>query len=395
MLSAPRLGPALTGALVVMLVGAFALGIYLNGSGIGITPSPSPSPSPTPALPLPESLTDWSRVTLGTQGSHVVRVAAGPRGVVAVVRADDGSRYQVFFSADGREWSAAASPSATGEYVSLVATDRGFLLIFSEEGAWVSQNGLDWQHVADDWGGNPDSGGSIVVDAVAGGPGYVSVGNHNKIWYSADGSNWTAAVVPAPPPLTTPEFPDLTVDIMHVAAVGDALVATGYYATENSDAGGVSQDFVLISSDGRTWSRVLPEIGDRGGPLALGAGPDGFVVIGSPLDGATASTIWHSVDGQEWARAEHEFAAHVDEVAATPSGYVAIGHRGGSDLGPRAAHLWTSADGFVWSALPAGDPFSLGQPGGTGLSSVAALGSEFFVGGQYNGQPAIWISGGH
>lgn len=347
-----------------------------------------------PAAPMPTSPADWSRVMVesATGASSITRIAAGPRGVVAVARPNGGGPSRLLFSTNGREWSA-ADVAPRGEYVSVVATDRGFLMISSGEGAWTSENGLEWQHVADNWSGDPDAGGSIVVDVVAGGPGYVAVGNQNKVWFSTDGSDWAPAEVPPPPAdLILPDYPDLSVDVMHVVAVGGNLVATGFYLAENSDATGASRDFVLASSDGRTWSTVLPDAGDI---REIGAGPDGFLAIVGPLDGDRASTIWRSADGRAWQNvASQDFGSSsaIDGIAATRSGYVAVGRRMNCDLCPRPALLWTSPDGRSWSAFPPGEPFRLGEPGTT-LWSVAAFGSRFVVGGQYDGRAAVWISG--
>ncbi|MEO6350169.1 MAG: hypothetical protein ABIP53_05920 [Candidatus Limnocylindrales bacterium] len=356
---------------------------------------------PTPAASLPTSPADWSRVIVeaAPRASQITRIAVGPRGLIAVARSDNNGESRVLFSTDGRDWSEADVPPARGEYVSVVATDRGFLMISSEEGAWTSENGLEWQRVANNWSGDPDVGGAIVVDAVAGGPGYVAVGNHNTVWYSTDGSDWALAEVPPPPaePIR-PDYPDLTVDILHVAAVGGHLVATGYYLAENSNAS-IGQDFVLASSDGRAWSTVLPDVGDRIGPLEIAAGPNGFLVIGGPLDGGDESTIWHSADGVGWQIVgTHDFSSgsnevRIEDVAAAGSGYVAVGLARDCFGCPSQALLWTSPDGGSWSELAGGDPFNLREPGRSSLASVAAFGSRFVVGGQHDGRPAVWISG--
>lgn len=355
-----------------------------------------------PAAPLPTSPADWSRITIESapRGSQITRIAGGPRGLVAVARLpDSGGGTRVLFSTDGRAWSA-ADVSPSGQYVSVAATDRGFMMTASEEGAWTSEDGLRWQHVADDWGGNPDVGGAIVVDAVAGGPGYVAVGNQNMAWYSTDGSDWAEAKLPPPPAdLIRLDYPDLSVDILQVVAVGNNLVATGSYSAANSDAVGVARDFVLASSDGRTWSTVLSDVGDRAGPLQIVAGPDGFLVIGGALDGGREWTVWRSADGKAWQNVgSHDFSSgssnevRIDGLAATSSGFVAVGTERDCFGCRIQSLLWTSPDGRSWSELAGGEPFTLREPG-TGLSSVSAFGSRFIVGGQHGARPTIWISG--
>jgi WD40 repeat protein len=386
----PRFSMAAGAAVVILTVAAVGLSNLLGRLDSSVAS-------------LPTSPADWSRVEVDSAGTGwpgISTTAAGARGLVAVTGVDERGIRTVLFSPDGHDWSQADIPPVHGEYVSVVATDRGFLMTVSEDGAWASENGVDWQHVADDWSGDPDVGGSIVVDVAVGGPGYVAVGNRNKIWHSPDGSDWALAEVPPPPPdLVMPDHPDLVVDILDVAAVGDTLVATGYFVAENGNETGASRDFVLASSDGHTWSAVLPHIGDRAGPLEIAAGPNGFLLIGGPLDGEREWNIWHSTDGQAWQSVgSYDFSSgsdrevRIEDVAATGSGYVAVGLERDCLGCPPQALLWTSVDGRTWSQLADGEPFNQYESG-TSLGSVAAYGSHFVVGGQHGGRPAIWISG--
>ena len=353
--------------------------------------SPSASPSATASTHLPTSLADWSLVLVDTPSvtGGITSVAAGPLGLVAVTGHDGNNQRRVLFSADGRDW-AAADVRPSGEYVSVVATERGFLMTSSEEGAFASADGLEWQQVAENWTGNPDTGGSIVTNAAAGGPGYVAVGNNNTIWHSTDGTEWLPAAVPARP--QGPSGPDLTVDMVDVAAVGDHVVATGYLIGGASD-----HDFVLTSSDGQTWSTALESLGDGAGVARLAAGPNGFLVISGPLDGFAQSTIWGSVDGQVWQEVgRYNFGpgSLIRGLAATSSGYVAVGGlRNGCDFCPIQPMLWTSPDGRSWSPPESGEPLNLHEPGGSTFNSVAPYGSGFVVGGEREGQAAVWLSG--
>jgi len=397
---------ALGGAAVLIVAGVMTLSFYLNGLRIGVGPSPTPSRAPSTAVPSPQATAagesplvtsgTWTRVIVDAalRGSHITEIAAGPRGLVAIASDTDGAP-RLFFSTDGRDWSLLDGPSV-GD--SLVASDRGFLMV-GDDGAWASEDGLEWRRVATNWAGDPDTGGSIVTNATAGGPGYVAVGNHNSIWTSSDGSAWARAQVPpVGADLITPEFPDLTVDIFEVGAVGEHLVATGRYFVENSDASGPGgQSLVLASSGGPTWSTVLPDVGDRGVPR-LGAGPGAFILIGGPLDGEDTWRVWRSADGQAWAKvADYNFGAgsnneiHVDGVAAAAQGYLAFGRERECFSCPTRSRLWTSVDGRSWSA-PADEEFFGLRDAGMSIVAVGTFGSRFVVGGQFGGLPAIWIS---
>jgi len=389
--------PALGGAIVIVAI-AMVLAMSVGPS---VRPAPSPTPSAPTATPtsLPSSADGWSTIILDAapRNSSIARIVASPRGLVAVATTDTGSSVALF-SRDGQEWSTIDGPAAGGEYVALAASDRGFLGI-NDSGAWTSEGGLAWRHVAGNWSGNPDTGGSIVTNATAGGPGYVAVGNHNSIWTSSDGSAWSRAQVPpVGADLITPEFPDLTVDIFEVGAVGEHLVATGRYFVENSEASGPGgQSLVLASTGGATWSTVLPGIGDRGVPR-LGAGPGAFILIGGARDGEVGSMIWRSTDGVAWDEVgTFDFGAgsndeiSVNGIAATHRGYIAVGVRRACFNCQRQPVLWTSQDGRSWSQRADGEPFALDEPGAA-LSSVAPFGSRFLVGGRYHSQPAIWIS---
>jgi len=388
--------PALGGAVAIV---AIAMILAMSGR-----PSVGPEPSPTPSAPtaaptsLPSSAGGWSRIILDAAppNSSIARIVAGQRGLVAIAATDTGSSVALF-STDGHAWSAMDGPATGGEFIALAASDRGFLGI-NDSGAWTSEDGLAWRHVAGNWSGNPDTGGSIVTNATAGGPGYVAVGNHNSIWTSRNGSAWSRAQVPpVGADLITPEFPDLTVDIFEVGAVGEHLVATGRYFVENSDGSGPGgQSLVLASSGGQTWSTVLPDVGDRGVPR-LGAGPGAFLLIGGPRDGEVGSMIWRSTDGVAWEEVgRFDFGAGSDTeidvsgIAATDRGYIAIGVRQACFNCPRQPVLWTSQDARSWSPVD-GEPFALDEPRAA-LSSVAPFGSRFLVGGRYHSQPAIWIS---
>ena len=57
-LSMPRFAFALSGAAIVLVVGAFALGVYFNQQNVAVNPSPTPSASPTASAASPALFTE-------------------------------------------------------------------------------------------------------------------------------------------------------------------------------------------------------------------------------------------------------------------------------------------------------------------------------------------------
>lgn len=383
-----RLSAALAAVVIVVVVGAVVLS-SLRQSTI------------SPAAPLPTTPDAWSRVVIesaprtpssgpGTWpgSSGITRMVAGPRALVATTVSDFRRVAPLYVSADGYNWSVA---DHSPDRLVVVGTDRGFLML--DDGVWTSEDGHDWERIVNS-SDDPDLAGATVIDVAAGGPGFVAVGSDNKAWYSTDGSDWVLADVPRPPAeLVRPDYPNLNVELHRIAVAGDVLVANGWAVADNG-VDSIEQVVLLASSDGRTWSRVLPQVT---GAVWVAGGPNGFVAIRAS-DGPTTQRVWISADGQEWqAVAGDPFNAYVSGVAAAESGYVAVGVDQCADGDCPPTHvIWTSADGRSWSRVPTGDLFTSGDleddlSAVTG--SVVAWGSRFVIGGEYDGRPAFWISG--
>ena len=396
-------------ALLLATMGAIAV-----GSGL-LQPDLPLEPAPLPATP-----DAWSRVLIesepGTGG--VISLAAGPRGLLALVEDDQAARLVV--SADGRDWTlvpADQHPPLVGAAV--IGTDQGFLMVGRE--VWTSEDGYNWQRLASSVE-DPDLLEGRMLAAVAGGPGLVAVGFDNKAWYSTDGSDWSLAEVPPPPAefFERERYPAPTVDMQGVTVVGDKLVAWGSANATNAADWTMVVPVLWASSDGLSWANVGdPQIGSV---AAVVGGPGGFVAVGETQGSATAAPrdgVWFSADGQAWERvdvfdsrwSEVDFNLVNDEgmlvklmmksAAATSAGYVAVGGDGLCLLGscPSAeAVIWVSADGRSWSRLPGDDLFKVTEPrdpaytSGAWAMEVVAWGSRFVVGGVYDGRPAIWIS---
>lgn len=367
----------------LLAAGAISIGSRLSG--------------PARPLGLPTTPGAWERILIETPSGtgRVASIAAGPRGLLAVVGGDEPARLAV--SPDGRTWTLvpdAQHPQLSNDrsfgLPSVVATDRGFLLLQLSE-VWVSENGFDWRRLASQ-ATDPDLHLGGPDTAAVGGPGLVAVGG-DKAWHAVDGSDWSVAAVPALPAeiLARPD-PERYVGMRGVTAAGDELVAWGEAEVplaENADEHLVVP-LLWASHDGRTWtSAVDPEMTSV---AAVTGGPNGFVAVGQA---GSKAAVWHSADGETWEMVrDGAFTSPVDlhlgAAAATSAGYVVVGGDGqclSTSCPDQDLVIWTSADGRSWSRVPSADLF-------TGAKAYGAFPWEtgFVVGGAYDGQPVIWLS---
>lgn len=222
---------------------------------------------------------------------------------------------------------------------------------------------------------------------------------------SCQGSTWTAA--PGQGWIAAPDQPglDLGLDapnnrpptgVIDVAAGPSGFVAIGY----PYDGRGPG---IWRSPNGRTWERAQVDFGSS--PVetssyriaAVAGSPRGYVIVGYVIDytgpGGNARTAtyparaaaWASPDGVTWTRAtdsvdldiglcvdtgEEPGCGGMRAVAASPAGFVAVGHRRAA-TGPGARpSAWTSADGLTWIRADAG----LGRTGSLSAVAVGAPG---------------------
>ena len=194
--------------------------------------------------------------------------------------------------------------------------------------------------------------------------------------------------------------------IFDVAAGPAGLVAIGYDYNPPRSACAVapcpSGPAVWRSTDGRTWERVLVDLGSSAidtfvDPIAaVTAGPDGYVMVGRAVDYAAPgprlparATAWTSRDGVAWTRAtdtddmdvgpcfdtgEAPDCGGMHAVVAMGTGFAAVGEiRTEIDGQPPQPAAWTSTDGLTWTrAVVAGPGGDETVNSGGFLSSVAA-----------------------
>jgi hypothetical protein len=178
-----------------------------------------------------------------------------------------------------------------------------------------------------------------------------------------------------------------------IVALDDGLLAFGRLGTGQRSTGGTAW---WSADDGVTWTPLEP------GPLAGGLirdaaiGSDRSVVaVGSEPDEQEAYA-WRSVDhGRTWTQApdapelEHHGKIRMMAVAASSTGYVAVGNLVGLQFGQGMG--WTSPDGLTWRRTPNIPDFGQGEPLG-----LVRDGDRFVAVGSFgapdNYVPRVWLS---
>jgi hypothetical protein len=192
------------------------------------------------------------------------------------------------------------------------------------------------------------------------------VGSHDELVFGADGfrriadrgaSGWDASLV-VPPRTTRCLLPESSIS----SAAGPAASPTSSSVTPPA------------------WGRVPFEAGLRdpfgsSSIVAVTAGPSGILAVGWAPTGAAA---WRSVDGLSWQRALQPASwdrATLNDVTATPTGYLAVGSVDVSWGGhPRSSGAaWASDDGLQWRRMATGVGTDLTRvtTGDAGLVAIA------------------------
>lgn len=186
-----------------------------------------------------------------------------------------------------------------------------------------------------------------------------------------------------------------TIEMRTVVGSGRTFVAGGL----RGEQGERTRGWTWRSTDaGRTWAKGRP-LPDPGGSFyaAADAGAtrgETMVLLGQAGEGADADSFglvswWSDDDGKSWTAGEpiHE-SASVNDVIATPEGFVALGATDAD--GDTTAAMWSSDDGRGWEQVDlAGEQYS--GPGAQSLVTGVVHDGELVVIGQ-NAPPD---GGGH
>ena len=349
-----------------------------SAAGPTVRPSSPPILPPAPsAVPFPARWIEGPRQPAigGVQFQDVVWT--GTR-FVAVGEAAAG--LAVFLdSTDGSVWHRQKSSGAHWNPRTIAVGAAGLVAIGGIGGdaaSWTSADGLIWTASRDAFPMPAVGSDSIeITDVVASGDGSVAVGRRDPycnidcgttpsrayVWRSSDGLHWT-------------RIPD------QAALKGGGMVAVTRGDHGLIAAGTASGRAVIwTSTDGTAWSRVPDARMFHGpatpdGPLPLAAtgvaAQRGVVVVVGQAFGQDESEVraWWSTDGVTWTAASVERAAggQVFSVAATPSGFLAVGPSGPDSC---RGGIWSSLDGRAWRC-------EASDPAFEGFGPYAAAGSD-------------------
>lgn len=334
---------ALAAAVVIGLVAGMLLqnraGVPLAlGSSAPTASAPPSSSSPTPAgsvtstqLPSDQPVSTastpsdselaWAQTgVFGSPDGMTVAsdIINGPMGIVAV-----GTEYA------GRLPNLGPTPPHTGR-------------------VWLSADGQQWEDVtpADVFGNTSlhdlilaSDGSLIAFGTVSAAADYGLTPSGEAAWSSVDGRTWT----PVETGLPTPPM------ALSISQGGHGYLAhlVEFGATHGSE--------LWFSEDGRSWEHVRTL---RDGQKSLGAGPEGFVVVGSDgLYGDVNPFAIASGDGREWLDAPQP---PDDAWLVTPRGgdWLAIAPGFAGSPASREAQTWSSPNGLDWvetAGIPLGD----------------------------------------
>ncbi|POM24720.1 hypothetical protein BTM25_33540 [Actinomadura rubteroloni] len=270
---------------------------------------------------------------LGVDGlERVERFGGAAGGLAAVVRAK--GVLTALRSTDGRTWSPSAVPGTAPAVAGLGVTAGGVPVLAGRaaDDPYLAVGApVDLRAVPGAIGVRRD------VAALAAAPGrVVAVGGTNgaaALWTSADGVRWTRA-------WTGAARPDAAATELTAVVHGPA----GWLVAGRDDAR-PTDSVLLTSGDAAAW-RTKTATDAR--VAAVAYGPAGYVAVGTGYGTAAA---WRTADLVSWkggvAPKGTAKGTWLAGVAATASGYVAVGGR--RTAGRDAPLLWTSPDGLTWT----------------------------------------------
>ena len=214
---------------------------------------------------------------------------------------------------------------------------------------------------------------------------------------SRNGIDWTKV------PTDGAEFANARLDYLlsvpgGLLLVGESILMDPLCAGGATGCNPVSATLMWHSSDGRTWQPLsAAELApfDRVWIYSISAGAKGLVAFGlhQPVEQSSPdqSVVFHSVDGTGWVSANfpdqngEPAGLDVQNVTASPSGFVAVGYVNTAATGGQTAEgaAWYSEDGLTWTraAAPAGatDGMLYSAAGSAGMVAVAT-------------DNAVWVS---
>jgi hypothetical protein len=174
--------------------------------------------------------------------------------------------------------------------------------------------------------------------------------------------------------------------LSNAAAVASTVVVVGSQEPVVSGAGTQRGLFLVSQNAGRTWQLAPVASPSGNAPSVVAGSRTGWVALQSQYESPAAGTtdiggVWTSQNGTSWTENDSEattgpFAgSSISSLAATASGFVAVGEIGSS----QAAAVWTSTDGQHWRRTE--------PPFGSSPSVTNTLAA-------YGNQVLTWVSSG-
>jgi hypothetical protein len=342
-----------------------------------IQPSPTPTAPPTPpAGPLTITWHRQSGPTTSTADGWNLMVGASVLDLhgTAILNVDtQGDGPQVWISADGLHWGAAAVPdnrkTPRDEALSLtsMATGGPGLVAVGElddtlddtstSVVWTSVDGRAWNLVDDpsmaqgvglQWVGS--AGGSLIAFGAEMDDGVYKP----QDWTSTDGLHWQVGSS-----ASAAQVADGLIDLVSTDGVLTAFVGP---ATDTNDnfVGGKNIE-VWRASDVGNWLQVGTLPGSTSPEVDVAHGPLGWIATG---DGAKEKSVtWLSPDGVTWqAAGAPPPVGPQGGLVVDSAGFIAVGFRNTSQScvaldKDNIGETWTSSDGRLWRQMPEAPQF--------------------------------------
>jgi hypothetical protein len=324
------------------------------------------------------------RLKAGRAALHVSAVSGSDSGVVVAGTA--GGRRVAFVGEGGKTWlqTAALGKSSLRSVAGVTVSSDGavaaagttyrrgpsslrpFLLLAWNRSWLVGQTALAGSTIAD-----------VTVRGLATGAGAQvavgSAGNAPGIWWQPPGGRWSPATATLP-------------RSWRKGARLDAVTAgpAGWLAIGRAGGHGVALSPVIMTSrHGRVWRPAAgrkPFVAPGTTVAQVAAGPSGYVAVGSRMvGGRPVASAWYSASLTSWRPARNagklaglDVASQMLALTATGAGFVAVGYEGDTPA------VWTSPDGRLWRPAAALRP---AQGVGAALTGVSAKGQRVVAAG--------------
>jgi hypothetical protein len=270
--------------------------------------------------------TDASPAAIAAIAGRLIVTGSDKAGPAAWYSDDEGANWERATIADDGDQRPRALGAIAGDDARLLSL--GWVYVGGGNGndadrksvLWASTDrGATWERIPD------DVVPPRINGLVAGGPGFVAVGNanpsnsglpdreppHSAVWLSADGQNWEQL----------PDEDTFRLSSMNALAERDGqLLAVGSVRVNEDD-----MPAIWASADGREWTRI--QLSDSlGAALDVAAGPDGFVAIGTSDETGAKPVAWTTSNGVTWIKQAIGPTASdtATDVAVAGFGFVAV-----------------------------------------------------------------------